>query len=46
MDERAALRDAARDRAAEVLRSTGIAVTPEEARGIEVTDFGLGRPGR
>ena len=44
MDERVAIRDAARDRAADVLRSAGIAVTPEEARGIEVTDFGLGRP--
>ena len=44
MDERAARRDAARERAAGVLRAAGIAVTPDEERGIEVTDFGLGRP--
>jgi D-lyxose ketol-isomerase len=32
----------ARRRAAKILRSAGIAVTPEEADRIEVTDFGLG----
>jgi len=36
--------DEARERAATILRSAGIAVTPEEAAGIEVTDFGLGHP--
>ena len=38
--------DEVRRRAATILRSAGIAVTADEAAGIEVTDFGLGQHGQ
>ena len=36
--------DEARERAADILRAAGIAITPAEASTIEVADFGLDRP--